>query len=352
MCVNPINQPIYQALLDKAASYPPEKHYHAQAYTNVAKCVRAWTYNLYTDYVPAVGCVGPRIASFIYDFRKKNPQPIQPTILPLSNQTDINTPDTPDDVFPSDGYQGAIEAMDTAHNIAAQNAPKHTAWSNDDAQRDDAERAAFQARLDASRVQEVVLGTITDGELRRSSRLQAKPKVQYCDDDDDAVDDDSDDSDETYIDDQRVDEEDEVTRTIKRVCAKNEWPYSDDLVTDYNAWYPTAYSWEKQTYDYNTNTYTPRRVDIVFKRWAKKYSAKLKTYYRMTAMKNGLIKYCNRHGYKHNETMAKKFIKWVSDPANTTRVCTYANNVSQVYDYQPATVVTKWFKTLKKVIIF
>jgi hypothetical protein len=348
MCVNPINQPIYQALLDKAASYPPEKHYQAQAYTNVAKCVRAWTYNLYTDYVPAVGCVGPRIASFIYDFRKKNPQPIQPTILPLSNQTDINTPDTPDDVFASDGYQGAIEAMDTAHNIAAQNAPKHTAWSNDDAQRDDAERAAFQARLDASRIQEVVLGTITDGGVRRSSRLQSKPKVQYCDDDDDAVDDDSD---ETYIDDQRVDEEDldereKIIQTIKGLCAKKGWEYSDDLITEYDAWRATATEDYKIKKYIHLQGYRNLSEPAIAKQWATQFSDSLRKQKQRSKIAHGLRKYCDKNKIQYEDTMYNKYIAWYYTPS----IQEWVKNSYIAPSY--ITPISGWFATLKKVIVW
>ncbi len=459
-CVNPKNQMIYQALLNKAATYPPDQYYKATAYKYAAESVLTQHDDLrYNHNIVNIPYIGRNITKFIEDF---NNHPCSISFCSICEKARPVT--TSDDVFASDGYKYAAEAMETARITAAQNAPKHTAWSNDDA-----ERTAFQARLAASNVHlgttpssvsqanqnivkaissnpidevtfhneitnimagaktreealallnpvlrpsiqqafiecvtknsvqaapsisdtimsfigilpsnppenlntseslvdkkinelkdEPILGSIIDGETRRSSRLIGKPKVQYHQDDD--LEGDEDDSDETYVDEEDEDkdeeeeeEDDEVTRAIKRVCAKNQWPYSDDIVTDYNDWYPTARSWETQRYNYDTNTYTPMSTDIVFKNWAKEYSAKLKPYYRMTAMKNGLIAYCNKHGYKHSEALAKKFIEWASNTTNTTRVYNYADNVKRVVDLPPTTVVTKWFKTLEKTIIF
>ena len=67
-CRVPANQMIYQALLNKAASYPADKNYQAAAYRNAAESVAAWFYDLRKDYILAVPNVGPSIAKFITDF--------------------------------------------------------------------------------------------------------------------------------------------------------------------------------------------------------------------------------------------------------------------------------------------
>ena len=192
----------------------------------------------------------------------------------------------------------------------------------------------------------------TDENPRRSNRLKGKPLKYYGSNEDDDEDE-YDDDDEEYVDESYSESDDEITRTIKRLCNKNNWPYSADLVTDYKAWYLTASVYVKFRYDYNTRAYDkPSKTETIIKAWAKEYSAKLKPHYRMTALKNGLISYCKRHGYEHNEKLVKKFTEWASDPANTTHVHTYANVTSGVYEYSPAKVVTDWFKTLKKVVVF
>ena len=74
-CVIPQNQPIYQALLDKAASYPADKLYQAKAYKNAAESITSYTLNLfeiseiYPDKIPGIG---RHIEGFIYDFIENN----------------------------------------------------------------------------------------------------------------------------------------------------------------------------------------------------------------------------------------------------------------------------------------
>ncbi len=66
-CRVPANQMIYQALLNKAASYT-DQPYKAKAYKKAAESVAAWLYDLRNDYVDAVPNVGPSISKFIEDF--------------------------------------------------------------------------------------------------------------------------------------------------------------------------------------------------------------------------------------------------------------------------------------------
>ncbi len=295
-CVVPANQTIYEALIKKANSYPSTELYKAKAYTKAATSIASYTKNIYDEivndwwYFDYLSGIGWGITMFINEFIKTNPR---------TNLTLI------------DHYNQLI--------------------------------------LDSKPVQ------YTAENPRRSKRLMGKT-VNYYESEDDEYDDD-----ETYVDESDAEsdteleseEEDEVTRTIKKVCAKNEWPYSDDLVTDYKAWYPTKPYYPTHDFNYDTQAYDkPRKTEVVVKTWAKEYSTKLKPFYRMTALKNGLIAYCKKHGYEHNEKLAKKFAEWASDPANTTRVYTYASGARYVYEHPPATAVTKWFKTLKKTITF
>ncbi len=96
-CVTPINQAIYQALLNKAASYPADKQYQANAYKKAAESVSGWNYSLYNEYLPSIPGIGPSIQKFIEEFIKN-------------------------EVFPSE--KNDYTAMNTARKIAAENAPK------------------------------------------------------------------------------------------------------------------------------------------------------------------------------------------------------------------------------------
>lgn len=78
-CVVSQNQPIYQALLDKAASYPADK---AKTYKTAAVSIAASNHNLYEggdfdeDELPGV-C--PMIEEFINDFIQTDPT--EPAVL-------------------------------------------------------------------------------------------------------------------------------------------------------------------------------------------------------------------------------------------------------------------------------
>ena len=102
------NQPIYQALLEKANSYPEDKVYQKKAYENAAKNLLTHSYDIYQVLDKgkwyqgdgqAIPGVGTNILNFIKDFIKT-------------------------EVFPSGNEKYAQNAMEEARKLAAQNAPK------------------------------------------------------------------------------------------------------------------------------------------------------------------------------------------------------------------------------------
>jgi hypothetical protein len=117
-CVFPVNQPIYQALIDKANSYPDNMPFQAKAYKKAADGVLAFNGNLYTmiakDYPIDIPGAGPRIEAFIRDYVESNPL----------------TPEPPVEKF-------AAQVMQQATKIASLNAPKDVStWPDDDAVRE------------------------------------------------------------------------------------------------------------------------------------------------------------------------------------------------------------------------
>jgi hypothetical protein len=87
ICIVPDNQPIYQALLDKATFYSIHKVTNVEKkYTLAAEIIRKTRTNIYSivdqstniwnfeedieDYIPNIG---PSIISFIFDYAKENP---------------------------------------------------------------------------------------------------------------------------------------------------------------------------------------------------------------------------------------------------------------------------------------
>ena len=70
LCKVPENHPIYQALLEKAASYPPDKPYKAKAYKKAAEGVLNFDQNIYTNLsqLSLIDGVGDSIEDFIHRF--------------------------------------------------------------------------------------------------------------------------------------------------------------------------------------------------------------------------------------------------------------------------------------------
>lgn len=107
-CRVPANQMIYQALLNKAASYPANQHYKANAYKKAAQSVAEWLYDLRKDYVMVVPNVGPSIAKFITDFNNHSCsisfcstcEAAKPPTKPIEPNTLKQTQSTPTCVVP------------------------------------------------------------------------------------------------------------------------------------------------------------------------------------------------------------------------------------------------------------
>ncbi len=95
-CVNPNNQFIYQALLDKAASYPADKTYQIKAYEKAAASIAAHKKSIYDEVIcdwwsPLyIQGIGHSIEDFINKFIKENPQPT--TSVPVSVPTSTPAP--------------------------------------------------------------------------------------------------------------------------------------------------------------------------------------------------------------------------------------------------------------------
>ena len=93
ICVGPENQPIYLALLDKAASYPEHKPFQAKAFRKAAEGVASFNRNIFNDYKLENVCydiphVGYRIEEFIYEFLYESEKKNQPIVEELEDEED------------------------------------------------------------------------------------------------------------------------------------------------------------------------------------------------------------------------------------------------------------------------
>jgi hypothetical protein len=407
-CTNPTNQPIYQALLDKTASYSADKIYQIKAYKKAAEYVAAMKDGIYDERgefygwwcAPSDSSIGWKIEEFINEFLKANPKP-----------ADILT--------------GAAKAMDDARKAAAAAAPKDvTTWPNDDA-----ERSAFQQRLAASKGDEPAKPSLTrsiacGGNLqycghpecsdntkttepiteptktvtapkepenpmiasnylndawhveymkkwraeeaakraeylktpvytpenpRRSKRNISKPAVKYFTEED---------------------EQDEIAEAIEAFCAKKGYEFSDDLVTDFTAWLPTASDIYTIEYDWKTDKSIPKSKTEIAKEWLMYISNSIQQQKKQQKLNKAIVKYCEKKGFEYNPLMDQKFTEWKADPANKKLITTtYSNyggctcsscdptgtkkNSATEYSYERSTAycVNKWFSTLKKTVI-
>ncbi len=94
-CIVPANQPIYQALLEKAATYPPDKVYQANAYRKAAEKILNSNINIYDvqkdsrftwefeqQFALRDFHLGTSTRLFIFNYIKKNPETVVPAPAP------------------------------------------------------------------------------------------------------------------------------------------------------------------------------------------------------------------------------------------------------------------------------
>lgn len=348
-CVNPANQPIYQALLDKAASYPPDKVYQALAYKKAAQGVLNYRRDIYHD-ITEYNChygiqhVGVSIYKFIKEFIKT-------------------------EVFPSDNHSFATKAMEDAHRAAVANAPKDiTTWPNDDEARAAflekvnaskeiqeleeknermANRAAQRAKRREERANQQTFTPLhfyyqdlqnqkpvvyTKENPRRSTRLVNKPKVIYF---------------------TKEDEQMEFDELIQNYCNKTGFTFSYDLVNDFNMWLSNAPEYQKAKWCHITNKYIPLNNSMLLRKWAQ-YSPSIKQIIKLRKIHHSLVCYCKKHTIQYDPIMDEKFYTWLNDPSNdriVKRYYTY-DNYSFFIMRPNGYCINKWFSTLKKNIIW
>jgi hypothetical protein len=313
-CVISQNQPIYQALLDKAATYPADKPYQAKAYRTAAESVLSYNKNLYEAYTGQLPCpsiygIGDKIEEFICEFVKNNP--IHKVIAEPSRT--ILTP----------GLSRTITCGGTRIYCGHPECPDNT-------------------------VEPVTIPTqsisLPIATLRYSRRNIGKPRPKY------------------------FDEEDEIAETIESFCIKKHLFYDDELVTEFKDWLLTADRYALERYDYSTNKFIPYPKAEVVIYWAHNFSTTLKKQQKEQKLNKALIKYCEKNGFEYNPLMDEKCGAWMDDPVNKelltytiySRYCKCSDcnptgvlreGKKYTYDRASGYSVWKWFATLKKTVV-
>ncbi len=369
-CITPINQAIYQALLDKAATYSADKQYQSNAYKKAADSIAKWNYSLYTEYLPSIPFVGPSIQNFIDEFIKS-------------------------EVFPSEKNDGV--AMDTARTIAAQNAPTITQAqgivdsvfnsmenkvlndlvnevarqvspelmtsilntpistlfnidaSDEDVMTEDMKKlhsiidSAFDSmsgKIVENVTEEAIkIATVEEKNTpRRSNRLASKPIVDYS-----TMLDEEQSSDEEYTpsetdEEESDDDDDEIEAILKKYCKKNKLIYSNTLIQDY------------KLDSVDNDSFMDTLYDTVMD-WAEYKSKNLIAQLKLRKSAKKLERYCNKMNIEYHPDLVTAYDKWVNDPANK-HLTTYRKSY-MTFDVPlgDAACIKTWLGLQKKVII-
>lgn len=373
-CVISQNQPIYQALLDKAATYPADKPYQAKAYRTAAESVLRYDKNLYEAYTGQLPCpsiygIGDKIEEFICEFVKNNP-------VVTSSGDEVR-------VLNADEFAAAIAAslepsqkeMDEARDrIKAALVTSISKFNNDYNVAQSITVEVPKTELPPGLSRTITCGgtlkycghpecpdnTVSESVsspttftvatttaamlLGRGRRNIGKPRPKY------------------------FDEEDEIAETIESFCIKKHLFYDDELVTEFKDWLLTADRYALERYDYSTNKFIPYPKAEVVIYWAHNFSTTLKKQQKEQKLNKALIKYCEKNGFEYNPLMDEKCGAWMDDPVNKelltytiySRYCKCSDcNPTGVlreakkytYDRAPGYCVNKWFATLKKTVV-
>jgi hypothetical protein len=328
-CVNPNNQFIYQALLEKAASYPADKTYQIKAYQKVAEFIATLCESIYDEvisgewelYGSCIPGAGPNIEKFIDNFILTNPQPPK--------------------------YYAE------ARKIAAQNAPvsvPELPKINPDASWPvEAQNALEDFKKNVMELPEPTDATAAT--TRRSARLKYKPTKSYKYEDpydsedipDDAEVDDE--RDEDYVPQQDEDDEDEETE-LMMLFRKGTKKYNltDDELKEVVKVFETFYEANKDnkgeyiiwdaTYDCKTKTLTNHTMrsmkDIAYQYISDSNSYTWKSlddpfvgryenpilnraHFNKT-FRNIMIKELAKMGMEYDERLMDRFWSWFMDP--------------------------------------
>jgi len=381
-CVISQNQPIYQALLNKAASYPADKPYQAKAYRTAAESVLSYDKNLYQAYTGQLPCpsiygIGDKIEEFICEFVKTNPVVTSDEVRVLNADefaaailASLETPPNP--VEPAQKemdearllVQEAHEIVDDVDGLAR--------LRGEELERREALDAEARAELTPGLSRTITCGgtlkycghpecpdntvsesvsspttftvATTTAAVKRSRRNIGKPRPKYFDDND------------------------VIAVTIESFCVKKHLFYDDELVTEFKNWLLTANWYDLEWYDYSTNMFIPYPKAEVVIYWAYKFSTTLKKQQKEQKLNKALVKYCEKNGFEYNPLMDEKCGAWVDDPANKelttytiySRYCACSDcnptgvlrQPEELNRYRtPGYCVNKWFATLKKTVV-
>lgn len=371
-CTIPANQPIYAALLDKAASYPTDKVWQACAYRAAAETVRNYEVNIYQEYAKYNGFVcapmtiGKGIEKFIYDFIKaESVKPVEPATKctvpanePIYAALLAKAESYPTDkVYQSRAYRAAAETvcnyekdiytMFAKYNGFCPYAPTAIGKSIDqfiyDFIKDPKSVLPAPPAEPATKCTVSTNNGLYNALLHRASKTSNKYSAKYYTDaaakvlasprsipDAWAVG-----RGEEAISDLKVGpsivayikhycneikggkvfkypstDDEKAMEALKIYCIKNNLAYIPALQEEYKKWLATASKWELEEYDYETQKYKPKSVAMIATTWAAYYSTALKPLNVANKYKQGVINFCKKNNIIYQPVMLERLDAW------------------------------------------
>ncbi len=135
----------------------------------------------------------------------------------------------------------------------------------------------------------------------------------------------------------------DIAKAIQDTCNTLAWTYTsdiNDLVTEFNKWFPTADNKYTHTYNKNINQYVIKHTPKVVQSWIEKVSMEFHQQRQHHIYYKEIISYCTKYGFTYNPLMNTYFIQWLEHPDNT----------SYSYKVTHKKCVHIWFSTLKKTV--
>jgi hypothetical protein len=330
-CTIPVNEPIYKALLQKAASYPPEKVYQIRAYHAAAEKMSAVTIDLVAnygtcEYFKVLDKFGPKALELIDDYCMN--------AASEKRRTQMMSPGGADCFVP--GNNGLYNALlYRAAKASNKYAAKHY---TDAAAKVLASPRSLPDAWAVGRGEEAIenLGvgpSIVAYIKHYCNEIKGGKVFKY-----------------PSTDDEKAEE------ALKIYCIKNGYTYSAALLEEYKRERPNIPSWRKKKYNYHTQKSEARTDAEVATLWAQLYSETLRPQPETNKYKQGVINYCKRNNIVYQPLMLERLNVWREANKDTLRVEQWwwgpdAAGKPTSYPLSSTAVIRRWFATLPKTVV-
>jgi hypothetical protein len=145
-------------------------------------------------------------------------------------------------------------------------------------------------------------------------------------------------------------EQDEIADAIDAICTKRGWEFSQDLITEFETWLPTAGPWDTRKYDCSIGCTRPKTKLEIAKDWVRYHSYSIYLQKKQIKFSKALFKYCQKNGFNYNSLINKRFTEWRTDPINNMVTYYYSPyyNRECSNEYPTTFCIKEWFVTLDK----